>query len=78
MSGTNRQASSAAQRHTTVTETLQTAANEIAALRLMSYTGGQADLGEDDVRNIRNTIIDLALLLSQATGVQLPEAEVLL
>jgi hypothetical protein len=63
---------------TAVTETLQTAVDEIAALRLLSYTGGQADLGENEIRNLRNTLIDLALLLSQATGVQLPEAEVIL
>ncbi len=61
-----------------VSETLQTAVNEIAALRLVSYTGARADLGEDDVRNIRNTIIDLALLLAQATGNDLPEAEAIL
>lgn len=73
----DRQASTAAYT-SAVTETLQTAVDEIAALRLMSYTGGQADIGEDEIRRLRNTLMDLAILLARATGQPLPEAEVIL
>lgn len=63
---------------TAVTETLQTAVDEIAALRLMSYTGGQADLGENEINRLCNTLMDLAILLSRTTGQPLPEPEVIL
>lgn len=57
---------------------LQAAVNEVEALRLMSYTGGQPDLREEDVRGIRDVIIDLTLLLAERTGEPLPEAEMIL
>lgn len=57
---------------------LQAAVNEVEALRLLSYTGGCADLREEDVRGIRDVLIDLTLLLAERTGEPLPHAEAIL
>jgi hypothetical protein len=56
-----------------VPEALQAAVDEVEALRLMSYTGGQPDLTVDDVGKIRKLVVDLASRLSAATGVPIPE-----
>jgi hypothetical protein len=68
---------------TTRTGLLQRAADEYMALSLMSYSGTSwggmvADLNEDDVRQIRLLVLELATALSEECGVPIPAAELVL